>query len=301
MSPLVVILILALIALFLYWQLVLAEGAYLGKRVVAFLYDITAQKYNHIKHYSAKSDAEYLGIPLSLSLQGTARPLVLDVATGTSRLPLTLFNQKSFRGRVVALDNARQMLREATIYVAAYRDRLTWIWQHSVPLPFEDNSFDAVTCLEALEFMPSTPAALQECIRVLKPGGILVVSNRISSGRWQMPGKTFSKQNFEALLEALGQSDVTTQVWQIDYDLVWSIKPARPTDTRRYALRASVRTTCFTACVPHVSIDVLDALRCPTCQAKFQREERALICANQHRFPIGADGVIELMKVTSDK
>jgi SAM-dependent methyltransferase len=281
MSPLVVILILALIALFLYWQLVLAEGAYLGKRVVAFLYDITAQKYNHIKHYSAKSDAEYLGIPLSLSLQGTARPLVLDVATGTSRLPLTLFNQKSFRGRVVALDNARQMLREATIYVAAYRDRLTWIWQHSVPLPFEDNSFDAVTCLEALEFMPSTPAALQECIRVLKPGGILLVSNRISSGRWQMPGKTFSKQSFEALLETFGQSDVTTQVWQIDYDLVWSIKPAGPTDTR--------------------SIDVLDALRCPKCQAKFQREEQALICAHQHRFPIGANGVIELMKVTSDK
>ncbi|HZY44124.1 MAG TPA: methyltransferase domain-containing protein [Anaerolineae bacterium] len=275
MSPLVAILILALIALFLYWQLVLAEGAYLGKRVVAFLYNITAKKYNHIKHYSAKSDAEYLGIPLSLSLQGTTTPLVLDVATGTSRLPLTLFNQKSFRGQVVALDNARRMLNEATLYVAAYRDRLTWVWQHSVPLPFEDNSFDAVTCLEALEFMPGTPAALQECIRVLKPGGILLVSNRISSGRWQMPGKTLRQQNFEAMLKAFGQSDVTTQIWQIDYDLVWSIKPAGPTDTR--------------------SADALDALRCPTCQAKFQREEQALICANQHRFPIGADGVIEML------
>lgn len=275
MSPLVAILILALIALFLYWQLVLAEGAYLGKRVVAFLYNITAKKYNHIKHYSAKSDAEYLGIPLSLSLQGTTTPLVLDVATGTSRLPLTLFNQKSFRGQVVALDNARRMLNEATLYVAAYRDRLTWVWQHSVPLPFEDNSFDAVTCLEALEFMPGTPAALQECIRVLKPGGILLVSNRISSGRWQMPGKTLRQQNFEAMLKAFGQSDVTTQIWQIDYDLVWSIKPAGPTDTR--------------------SADAMDALRCPTCQAKFQREEQALICANQHRFPIGADGVIEML------
>jgi len=275
MSPLAVILILAFIGLFLYWQLVLAEGAYLGKRVVAFLYDITAKKYNHIKQYSAESDAEYLGLPLSLSLQGTARPLVLDVATGTSRLPLALFNQKSFRGRVVALDNSRQMLRQATIYVAAYRDRLTWIWQHSVPLPFEDNSFDAVTCLEALEFMPSSPAALQECIRVLKPGGILLVSNRISSGRWQMPGKTLSKQDFEALLEAFSLCEVTTQVWQIDYDLVWSIKPAGSSDIR--------------------TVDLLTALRCPTCQTKFQREEHALICPNQHRFPIGGDGVIEML------
>lgn len=280
MSPLLPILVITFIGLFLYWQLVLAEGAYLGKRVVAFLYDITAKKYNHIKQYSAKSDAEYLGIPLSLSLQGTATPLVLDVATGTSRLPLTLFNQKNFRGRVVALDNARQMLHEATTYVAAYRDRLTWLWQHSVPLPCEDNSFDAVTCLESLEFMPSPPAALQECIRVLKPGGMLLVSNRIASGRWQLPGKTLSKRNFEALLKALGQIDVTTQVWQIDYDLVWSIKPAGAADAR--------------------SVTVLAALRCPACQAKFQREERSLICANQHRFPIGVDGVIEMLRVMSE-
>ncbi len=274
MSSLGVILILAFIALFLYWQLVLAEGAYLGQRVVAFLYDITAKKYNHIKHYSAKSDAEYLGLPLSLALQGTAKPLVLDVATGTSRLPLTLLNQKSFRGRVVALDNARRMLNEATICVAEHRDRIIWIWQPSVPLPFEDNSFNAVTCLEALEFMPSTSAALQECIRVLKPGGILLVSNRIASGRWQLPGKTFSTPSFEALLATFGQSDVTTQVWQIDYDLVWSIKPGGSADIR--------------------SVDVMTGLRCPKCQAKFQRKEQALICANQHRFPIGADGVIEM-------
>src|SRR5512141_3422049 len=103
MSPLVFILILALITILLYWQLVLAEGAYLGKRIVAFLYNITAKRYNHIKQYSAKSDAEYLGLPITLSLQGTPSPLVLDVATGTSRLPRALFQQKSFRGRVVAL------------------------------------------------------------------------------------------------------------------------------------------------------------------------------------------------------
>ena len=27
------------------------------------------------------------------------------------------------------------------------------------------------------------------------------------------------------LLQSLGQIDITTQVWQYDYDLVWSIKP----------------------------------------------------------------------------
>lgn len=276
MSLFVLLLILALVAIFLYWQLVLAEGAYFGRRMVAFLYDITAKRYNHIKQYSEKSDAEYLGGPLSLSLQGTPSPLVLDAATGTSRLPLTLFKQNNFQGRVVALDNARGMLHEATQYAAAYRDRLTWVWHHSVPLPFADESFDAVTCLEALEFMPSTRDALRECIRVLKPGGLLLVSNRIASGRWQLPGKTFRPKTFEALLESFGQHDVTTQLWQIDYDLVWSIKPDRMDHAR--------------------SVDVISALRCPKCRAKFQREEQALVCANRHRFPIAADGVIELLK-----
>jgi ubiquinone/menaquinone biosynthesis C-methylase UbiE len=281
MSPLLLILIIALIAVFLYWQLVLAEGTYLGKRMVAFLYDITAKRYNQIKEYSAKSDAEYLGLPLTLSLHGIPSPLVLDVATGTSRLPLALFQQRSFRGKVVALDNARRMLHEATDYLAAYRDRTTWVWHHSVPLPFDDGCFDAVTCLEALEFMPSTRDALCECVRVLKPGGMLLVSNRIANGRWQLPGKTFGKKNFEALIETLGQQDITTQIWQIDYDLVWSLKPdgldhARP-------------------------VDVMNALRCPTCHAKFQREERSLQCANGHRFMVAEDGVVELLKVASDK
>ncbi len=275
MSPLLLIFILLLFAAFLYWQLVLAEGVYFGKRVVTFLYDITAKKYNNIKQYSAKSDAEYLGLPLIVSLHGTPSPLVLDVATGTSRLPLTLFQQKTFRGRVVALDNARKMLHEATRYVSEYRDRLTWVWHDSVPLPFNDNSFDAVTCLEALEFMPSTIDALRECVRVLKPGGLLVTSNRIASGRWQMPGKTYSKEKFEELLRSIGQSDIATQTWQVDYDLVWSIKPDRSEPLR--------------------SIEPIDALHCPRCQTPLQLQAHSLVCTQQHRYKIADDGVVELV------
>ena len=111
-----------------------------------------------------------------------------------------------------------------------HRDRVTWVWQHAVPLPFEDNTFDLVTCLEALEFMPSTPAALREFIRVLKPGGLLLVTNRTGSGRRLMPGKTYGQDQFETLLQSLQQTDITTQVWQYDYDLVWSMKPGLAED-----------------------------------------------------------------------
>jgi ubiquinone/menaquinone biosynthesis C-methylase UbiE len=226
MSPLI-ILFFILIAALLYWQLILAEGAYLGRRVVAWLYDLVATRYNAIKQFTAEDDARFLGLPLALSLQGELDPIVLDVATGTSRLPLALCQQPAFHGRIIALDSARRMLHEAARYVAEYRQRVTWVWQSAVPLPFDDDAFAAVTCLEALEFMPDTRAALAECMRVLKPGGLLLVSNRIATGARLMPGKTFPKTQFESLLMALGLAEVTTQAWQFDYDLVWSIKPDR--------------------------------------------------------------------------
>jgi len=102
--PLLLILpLLALIALFLYWQLVWAEGSYLGKRPVAWLYNAVAHRYNDIKQYTDEDDARFLGEPLALSLQGTPQPMVLDVATGTSRLPLALCKQPLFRGQIIAL------------------------------------------------------------------------------------------------------------------------------------------------------------------------------------------------------
>jgi ubiquinone/menaquinone biosynthesis C-methylase UbiE len=279
MPVLIILLLAALIALFLYWQLVWAEGSYLGKRSVAWLYNLVAHRYNAIKQYDDDDDARYLGEPLMLSLQGTPDPLVLDVATGTSRLPLALCKQPLFRGHIVALDNARRMLQRATEYARDYRDRITWVWHHAVPLPFDAATFDLVTCLEAFEFMPSTSAALRECLRVLKPGGLLLVTNRTGSGRWLLFGKTYSTDGFTALLKSLGQIDITTQVWQYDYDLVWSIKPDADKTSAVFGNRGGLAT-----------------LHCPACRAPLDRSGDTLTCRScGQRYPIGADGVIELL------
>jgi SAM-dependent methyltransferase len=164
--------------------------------------------------------------------------------------------------------------------VQAYRDRVTWVWQHAVPLPFDDNTFDLVTCLEALEFMPSTPAAVGEFIRVLKPGGLLLVTNRTGSGRRLMPGKTYRQEQFEALLQSLQQTDITTQVWQVDYDLVWSLKPGLAEDRS------------------DGSLNPIELLRCPACRAQLDRAGDALTCRScGRRYLIGRDGVIELLAV----
>jgi len=271
---------LALIAALAYWELVVAEGVHLGPRVVIFLYDLISRRYNSIKQFDPTYEDWFLSDPLVSKLRDVHAPLVLDVATGTGRLPQSLLAQAGFHGQVIGMDGSRRMLAEAARSVqstSGVAERLTLIWQDASHLPFDDDTFDAVTCLEALEFMPNTRRAICELIRVLRPGGVALLTNRVGPWRKFLPGHTQSPPTFETLLGSLGLERIRTQTWQEEYDLVWAIKPGRGTggDTRPLS----------------------DILRCPRCNGNLAPGEKALACgACRRAYPIAADGVIEMMQ-----
>ncbi|GIV84142.1 MAG: hypothetical protein KatS3mg052_1149 [Candidatus Roseilinea sp.] len=216
-----------LIGLALYWQLVVAEGAYLGPRVVALLYDRFAPHYDRVKQFDKAGDALMLAAPIlkHLTASAVSHAVVLDVATGTGRLPDALLAQRCFRGRIVALDLSKRMLDRAQAKLAAYGDRVAFLRRDAQRLPFDADAFDVVTCLEALEFMRDQRAAIREMWRVLKPGGLLLVSNRIGPDAWKLPGRTLPTAAFVVRLRALGFQDVRSRPWLVDYDLVTGIKP----------------------------------------------------------------------------
>jgi len=54
---------------------------------VILLYDWSARVYERIKRYDSGDEQWFLGLPLAEALQWLPSPLVLDVATGTGRLP----------------------------------------------------------------------------------------------------------------------------------------------------------------------------------------------------------------------
>lgn len=261
-----------------YWQMIVAEGSYLGPRVVTFLYDLTAPAYERIKQFDPGYEQWFLGLPLGQALEKIPSPLVLDVGTGTGRLPRALLFQPAFRGQVVGIDLSRRMLAHAVQLAQPYRERLALIWQDAQDLPFEANSFDAVTCLEVLEFTPHPQAVLREMVRVLRPGGVLLVTNRVGKDAWVLPRRAFARPDFEALLRELDLENVRIQSWQADYDLVWGVKSGVPRG-------GGVRP-------------LSQVLRCPACHHNpLPSDGTAFTCPRcALSYPVAPDGVIEIAR-----
>ena len=262
-----------------WWLVIASEGVYLGRRAVIWLYDLYAGRYDSVKNYLREYEQLYLAQPIMDRIAPHRSPLVLDVATGTGRIPLALMQHADFQGRAVGVDLSRRMLHYATRNLRVFDDRVEFIWAAAERLPFPDGSFDVVTCLEALEFMSNPRAVLAEVVRVLRPGGLLLVTQRINTNL--MPGKTWSAGQFQQVLAELGVEDAQAQIWQVDYRKIWGRKAGRSPASGARPLE--------------------EVLRCPRCQkALMRRHAREWECPNcTSKARAGDDGVIELFPVES--
>jgi ubiquinone/menaquinone biosynthesis C-methylase UbiE len=224
--PIVLLGIVAL-GLFLYWVLGITEGVYLGPGVVRLLYDLMPAYYDRIKAITWKRDAECLAMPMLEWLGDVQRPLILDVGAGTGRFPEAMLSDGRFDGQVWGLDVSIGMLRRARERLAKHGDRCTLIRESADALPFPDETFDAVACLETLEFTPSPERTLGELMRVLRPGGVLLLTNRIGRARW-FPGRTYDDDALVDLLCWHPLSKIEIHSWNTFYDQVWVRKAGEP-------------------------------------------------------------------------
>ncbi len=103
-----------------------------------------------------------------------AASIVLDVATGTGGVAAELARASDCR--VVGLDQSRSMLlaarsRQLSAIASA---KVHLVRATAASLPFADGSFDVVVHTFLLRYASNPIAMLDEMVRVLRPGGVMV-------------------------------------------------------------------------------------------------------------------------------
>jgi ubiquinone/menaquinone biosynthesis C-methylase UbiE len=105
---------------------------------------------------------------------------LLDVGCGPGNTTRRLARMRRATAPTVGLDAS------ATMLARARRDtddpRVSYVAGRAEALPFDDFSFDLVTCLGALYLMDDPHRALHELARVLRPGGRLAVLTTVLRG-----------------------------------------------------------------------------------------------------------------------
>ncbi len=109
-------------------------------------------------------------------LTGTER--VLDIATGGGHAAFAL---APYAAEVVALDLTRPMLEVAQKEAEARQlHNIRFLEGDAQAIPCEDSSFDLVACRQAAHHFPNIRQCVSEWMRVLKPGGKLLLIDLIS-------------------------------------------------------------------------------------------------------------------------
>lgn len=101
---------------------------------------------------------------------------VLDIAGGTGDVTFTMARRKH-PAHIQCTDLVPEMLEVAKEQYrsgAAGEVPVDFQVVDAQNIPYEDNSYDAVTMAYGIRNMPDRPRALSEMLRVLKPGGVLV-------------------------------------------------------------------------------------------------------------------------------
>ena len=128
---------------------------------------------------------------------------ILDIATGTGDLAIQMANTGA--SRIVGLDLSDGMLSVGRKKIAAKEldVEIEMIQGDSENLPFEADSFDAITVAFGVRNFENLELGLSEIFRVLKPGGIFVVLE--TSVPTRFPFKQGYKIYSSMILPAIGK------------------------------------------------------------------------------------------------
>ena len=133
---------------------------------------------------------------------------VLDIATGTGDLAILMTNTSA--EKIIGLDISAGMLEVGRNKIKAKNlsDKIEMILADSENMPFEDNTFDAITVAFGVRNFENLEKGLAEILRVLRPNGIFVIlETSVPDKTPYKQGYTFYSKNILPLIGKLFSKD----------------------------------------------------------------------------------------------
>ena len=134
--------------------------------------------------------------------------IVLDIATGTGDLAILMTATSA--EKIIGLDISAGMLDVGRKKIEAQKlsDKIEMILADSENMPFEDNTFDAITVAFGVRNFETLDKGLAEILRVLKPNGIFVIlETSVPEKTPYKQGYTFYSKNILPLIGKLFSKD----------------------------------------------------------------------------------------------
>ena len=177
------------------------------------------------KEYDEKETVYYSKFP-KVSCRDVAKKLenhnyenLLDVGCGTGFLIELLKKQKD--AQYHGLDLSPEMIK---VSKSKFDESVNLVVGTADALPYDDNSFDVVCCVQSFHHYPYPEKAMEEAYRVLKPGGLYILSDTGCSGiakhfdnfvfrHFMKSGDyaAYSRKDIEKLMEKKGFSVISSE------------------------------------------------------------------------------------------
>ena len=125
---------------------------------------------------------------------------ILDIAGGTGDLSAKFAKRVGPEGKVVLADINSSMLNVGRdkLYDHGCANNLEFVQADAQHLPFADNTFDCITIAFGLRNVTDKDLALQSMLRVLKPGGRLLILE-FSKPKHEALEKIYDQYSFRVL------------------------------------------------------------------------------------------------------
>ena len=171
---------------------------------IAAMFDRISPKYDALNHLLSLNIDKVWRRKTAKAVAKSQPKTILDLATGTADLAIAVAKRNP-QAHILGMDISEKMLDigKEKVKQRNLENQIELCLGDAAALPFEDNSFDAVTVAFGVRNFEDLDKGLSEISRVLKPGGQAVILEFSMPERF--PVKQLYRFYFKRLLPFIGK------------------------------------------------------------------------------------------------